>query len=203
MPEASLKYVLFAAASSALMIYGLSLLYGMFGTLQLDGTFGIAAQIATTQQPLLLLIFADASIIVGLGFKISVVPLHFWCPDVFEGRDRCRRLPVVGLRRALAILLLTRVCMLAVEAWASPKVVSLVSLAFVLGLIAAVTATVGNTAAFNQTNIKRLLARSSIAHAGYIMCGISLLVSNNLRIVRDGVNQPMQAILVYPRSTRS
>ena len=83
------------------------------------------------------------------------------------------------------------------EAWASPKVVSLVSLAFVLGLIAAVTATVGNTAAFNQTNIKRLLARSSIAHAGYIMCGISLLVSNNLRIVRDGVNQPMQAILVY------
>ena len=87
------------------------------------------------------------------------------------------------------------------EAWASPKVVRLVSLAFVLGLIGAVTATVGNTAAFNQTNIKRLLARSSIAHAGYIMCGISLLVSNNLRIVRDGVNQPMQAILVYPRST--
>ena len=82
--EASLKYVLFAAVA-ALMIYGLSLLYGMFGTLQLDGTFGIAAQIATTQQPLPLLIFAAASIIVGLGFKISVVPLHFWCPDVFEG----------------------------------------------------------------------------------------------------------------------
>jgi NADH-quinone oxidoreductase subunit N len=196
--EASLKYVLFGAASSALMIYGLSLLYGMFGTLQIDGTFGIAAQIATTTQPLPLLIFAAASVIVGLGFKISVVPLHFWCPDVFEGAgiDIAAFLSVAS--KGAAILLLTRVCMLGAEAlgFADGRV-SLISLAFVLGLIGAVTATVGNTAAFNQTNIKRLLAWSSIAHAGYIMCGISLLVSNNLQIVHDGVNQPMQAILVY------
>lgn len=197
--EASLKYVLFGAASSALMIYGLSLLYGMFGTLQLDGTFGIAAKIATTSQPLPLLIFAAASIIVGLGFKISAVPLHFWCPDVFEGAgiDVAAFLSVAS--KGAAILLLTRVFMLAAEAvgFQGETHISMASLAVVLGLIGAVTATVGNTAAFNQTNIKRLLAWSSIAHAGYIMCAISLLVSNDLRIIRDGANMPMQAILVY------
>lgn len=196
--EASLKYVLFGAASSSFMVYGLSLLYGMFGTLQLDGPNGIAAGIATTNQRLPLLIFAAASVIVGLGFKISVVPLHFWCPDVFEGAgiDVAAFLSVAS--KGAAILLLTRVCMIVAGALGFHEGhVNLSALAMVLGLIGAVTATVGNTAAFTQTNIKRLLAWSSIAHAGYIMCGISLLVSNHLEIVRDGVNQPMQAILLY------
>ena len=196
--EASLKYVLFGAASSSFMVYGLSLLYGMFGTLQLDGPAGIAAGIASTHQPLPLLIFAAASVIVGLGFKISVVPLHFWCPDVFEGAgiDVAAFLSVAS--KGAAILLLTRVCMIVAGALGFAEGhVNLTGLAMVLGLIGAVTATVGNTAAFTQTNIKRLLAWSSIAHAGYIMCGISLLVSNKMQIVQNGMNQPMQAILVY------
>ena len=127
-----------------------------------------------------------------------MVPLHFWCPDVFEGAgiDVAAFLSVAS--KGAAVLLLTRVCMIVAGALGFHEGhVNLTALAMVLGLIGAVTATVGNTAAFTQTNIKRLLAWSSIAHAGYIMCGISLLVSNKMQIVQNGVNQPMQAILVY------
>ena len=196
--EAALKYVLFGAATSAIMIYGLSLLYGMFGTLQLAGPDGIAAIIARQGGYTPLLTFAMLSVIVGLGFKISAVPLHFWCPDVFEGASIEISAFLSVASKGAAILLLTRLCMLVASAMGfHDGQVSLSILAIVLGVIGAVTATIGNTAAFTQTNIKRLLAWSSIAHAGYMLCGVSLLVSKNSDIVTGGVNLPVQALLIY------
>src|SRR5205814_8084068 len=78
--EASLKYVLFGAATSAIMVYGLSMLYGLYGTLEIEE---LGHMMATSQSSALLSV-AIFGLIVGIGFKISAVPFHFWCPDVFE-----------------------------------------------------------------------------------------------------------------------
>jgi NADH-quinone oxidoreductase subunit N len=197
--EASLKYVLFGAASSSIMIYGLSMLYGMYGTLQLAGPDGIAAAMAHTGGSVPLVILSMAALVVGLGFKISVVPLHFWCPDVFEGASIEITAFLSVASKGAALLLLIRVAMVLAEAMGfQAGTINLPVAAAVIGAIGSITATVGNTAAFNQTNIKRLLAWSSIAHAGYMFCGVSLLVSRQSPIIDStGVNLPVQALLIY------
>src|SRR5256885_4018344 len=169
--EASLKYVLFGAATSAVMVYGLSMLYGLYGTLQIE-ELG-RAMIGSQSSPLLAV--AIFGLIVGIGFKVSAVPFHFWCPDVFEGAsiDVSAFLSVAS--KGAALVLILRVFMAMSEANQYAPVPRLNTIAAVVGVIGAVTATVGNTAAFVQNNIKRLLADSSIAHAGYMMCAGSLL----------------------------
>lgn len=165
--EAGLKYVVFGSAASAVMLYGLSLLYGLFGTLQIESMAlgslapGNAALAAT----------ALVAMLVGIGFKLSAVPFHFWCPDVFEGASVEVAAFLSVASKGAAVVLLTRVATLLGEGagdFAAP-------MAVVLGVAGAVTATVGNVAAFVQTNIKRLLAYSSIAHAGYMLCAAALL----------------------------
>ena len=197
--EASLKYVLFGAATSAIMIYGLSMLYGAYGTLQLDGASGINAQISRDGGPAPVLILALAGVIAGLGFKLSIVPLHFWCPDVFEGASIEVSAFLSVASKGAALVLLTRICMMMAESMRFlDGSISLTSIAAIFGTLGAITATVANTAAYSQTNLKRLLAWSSIAHAGYMVCALSLLVSHKSDIVRsDGVNLPVQAILIY------
>ncbi len=174
--EASLKYVLFGASASAVMVYGMSLLYGQFATLNLAELAAAMSQANASAVT----VVGVAGLIVGMGFKISAVPFHFWCPDVFEGAhvDVSAFLSVAS--KGAALVLLLRVVMAFAQArqflpgetaMASPMV-----LAIVLGVMGALSATVGNTAAFVQTNIKRLLAYSSIAHAGYMLCALSLMV---------------------------
>jgi NADH-quinone oxidoreductase subunit N len=197
--EASLKYVLFGAATSAIMAYGLSILYGLYGTLDVNGPAGLAARMAASTGGGALLAVAVFGLIVGIGFKISAVPFHFWCPDVFEGAsvDVSAFLSVASKGAALALLL--RQVMIIADAAGYQNVphVSLTAIAGVLGVLGAITATVGNTGAFVQTNIKRLLAYSSIAHAGYMLCALSLLVNHNAKVTTDGLNAPAQVILLY------
>jgi NADH-quinone oxidoreductase subunit N len=195
--EASLKYVLFGAATSAVMVYGLSMLYGLYGTLQVEV---LAAAMTTTAGGTALLTTAIFGLIVGIGFKISAVPFHFWCPDVFEGAsiDVSAFLSVASKGAALALLL--RVLMLIANAvdFQNTGAVSLVAIAIVIGIIGAVTATVGNLAALVQVNIKRLLAYSSIAHAGYMLCALSLLIQHNPSTEAPRVwESAPQAILLY------
>jgi NADH-quinone oxidoreductase subunit N len=205
--EASLKYVLFGAATSAVMVYGLSMLYGLYGTLQLYSTTGpdgqhvagLAELMSRSPGGAALLVIAVLGLIVGLGFKVSAVPFHFWCPDVFEGAsiDVSTFLSVAS--KGAGLVLMLRVFMAVAEAGgflASPR---LVAIATVIGVLGAVTATVGNTAAFVQNNIKRLLAYSSIAHAGYMLCAISLLVVGRgaRPEFRDPPSAVAQAILLY------
>ena len=192
--EASLKYVLFGAATSAIMVYGLSMLYGLYGTLRVEE---LAAAMTKTTGGSALLAVAIFGLIVGVGFKISAVPFHFWCPDVFEGAgiDVSAFLSVASKGAALALLL--RVLMLIAEAlgYQNAPGVSLTGIAAVIGILGAITATVGNTAAFVQTNIKRLLAYSSIAHAGYMLCALSLLVRHDKDFNPAG--SAAQALLLY------
>ncbi len=197
--EASLKYVLFGAATSSIMAYGLSILYGLYGTLQLDQIANLMRlhPSALGMGGGALLTVSVLGLIVGIGFKISAVPFHFWCPDVFEGAgiDVSAFLSVAS--KGAGIVLLFRVVSILAAGLGYQNVagVSLTSLAAIIGLLGAVTATVGNTAAFTQTNIKRLLAYSSIAHAGYMLCALSLLVRGNLDA--NLTKAAAQAILLY------
>jgi NADH-quinone oxidoreductase subunit N len=157
--EASLKYVLFGAVTGAIMIYGISFIYGVYGTLQMADLAARPAVVGTSAA----LSLAMIGLLIGVGFKISAVPFHFWCPDVFQGATiEVTTLLSVASKGAALILLLRIV-----------QCIGNVHAGMVVGLIGVVTATVGNTAAFTQSNIKRLLAYSSIAQAGYMMCLVS------------------------------
>jgi NADH-quinone oxidoreductase subunit N len=167
--EASLKYVVFGAASSALMLYGMSLIYGDVGTLSL---VGIGAKISSGLTPILaiglLLMFA------GIGFKLSAVPLHFWCPDVFEGAPiEVTTFLSVASKGAAMCLLLRVLATFGASGW--PADGHLAGLAAGVALMGGITAIWGNLVAMHQTNIKRLLAYSSIAHAGYMIMTASLI----------------------------
>ncbi|HEX3359235.1 MAG TPA: NADH-quinone oxidoreductase subunit N [Tepidisphaeraceae bacterium] len=194
--EASLKYVLFGAATSAVMVYGLSILYGLYGTLQIED-LGHAMLASHSSALLAVAIFG---LIVGIGFKISAVPFHFWCPDVFEGAsiDVSAFLSVASKGAALVLLLRILMVLAASVGYHDVPGISLTSIAILIGIIGSITATVGNTAAFVQTNIKRLLAYSSIAHAGYMLCALTLIVkTTNTAQPGQGNASAAQAILLY------
>jgi NADH-quinone oxidoreductase subunit N len=161
--EASLKYVLFGAVTGAILIYGISFIYGIYGTLQLT-ELADRAPVAGASAALTLGVIG---LLIGIGFKISAVPLHLWCPDVFEGSTiEVTTFLSVASKGAALVLLLRIVQLMGLTHWG-------VQLGWVVGVMGAVTATVGNSAAFTQNNIKRLLAYSSIAQAGYMMCLIA------------------------------
>lgn len=169
--EAALKYVVYGAGASGIMLYGITLLSGLFGS-------GYIPDIATamSHRPLDSPVLAGFGLLfVGLGFKLSAAPFHFWCPDVFEGAAA----EVAGFlsvaSKAAAIALTLRILLTLQNAFQqSPLVWSIPgTLGVGLGVIAALTATFGNLAAFGQTNIKRLLAYSTIAHAGYMLLAVA------------------------------
>jgi len=193
--EASLKYVLFGAVTSSIMVFGLSYLYGIYGTLQVEE---LAVKMTASSAGSALLVVALAGLIIGVGFKISAVPFHFWCPDVFEGAsiDVSAFLSVAS--KGAGLILLMRVLMIVAGAFHYQPSGATTALAVVIGTMGAITATVGNTAAFVQNNIKRLLAYSSIAHAGYMLCAMSLLVkSGSADAGFFPAGAVAQAILIY------
>jgi NADH-quinone oxidoreductase subunit N len=156
--EAGLKYFLFGAATSAVMLYGLSLVYGFTGETNLNA---IAVVFVSGEVGISAILAAAILILVGVGFKMAIVPFHFWAPDVYEGAPT----PVTGFistaSKTAGFAVLMRVFitgMSASESWLPMLVV-----------LAVVTMTLGNLLALAQKNIKRLLAYSSIAHAGYAL----------------------------------
>ena len=159
--EAAVKYFLLGAFSLGILLYGMSLLYGATGTTHLAG---IAESVANSEGSLLLSL-ALILVAAGMGFKIAAVPFHMWAPDVYEGAPT----PVTAFlsvgSKAASFAMLIRIF---VEGL--PGLVADWQLIF--WVLAAVTMTVGNIAALTQTNTKRLLAYSSIAHAGYVLIGL-------------------------------
>ncbi len=156
--EGSLKYLLFGSISSAVMLYGISLIYGLTGTLDLTDAgmqLGLAANTSLVMNVAMLMTVG------GLLFKLSLVPFHVWTPDVYEATPT----PVVSFLsvapKVAVLLVLMRV--------ASAFPIQLMPL---LGGIALISITVGNVAALWQQNMRRLLAYSSIAQAGYLLVGI-------------------------------
>ncbi len=160
--ESGMKYFLFGAMTSAVMLYGFSLLYGYTGATNL---YALAAAMRGGEISPVALAAAAVLVLVGFGFKISAVPFHFWTPDVYEGAPTPITAFVSTASKAAGFAVLLRF-MLA----AFPEVEA--SWTAVLGALAVATMTLGNLLALAQSNIKRLLAYSSIAHAGYALIGV-------------------------------
>ncbi|MBV6390811.1 MAG: NADH-quinone oxidoreductase subunit N [Anaerolineales bacterium] len=160
--EAGFKYFLYGTLASTIMLYGFSLLFGFTGSTDL---YAIAAALTSGAISPLLAFGVAGLVTVGLGFKVSIVPFHFWAPDVYEGAPT----PVAGFlstaSKAAGFAVILRLFFVVFPAFSA-------SWTMLFAILAAVSMTVGNLLALPQTNIKRLLAYSSISHAGYAMIGV-------------------------------
>jgi NADH-quinone oxidoreductase subunit N len=159
--EAAVKYFLLGAFSLGILLYGMSLLYGLSGSTNLH----VMASVFAGQSRDPLLVLAVILVVAGMGFKIAAVPFHMWAPDVYEGAPT----PITAFlsvgSKAASFAMLLRIF---VEGL--PSMTSDWQLLF--EVLAIVTMTVGNIAALTQSNLKRMLAYSSIAHAGYLLIGV-------------------------------
>ncbi len=160
--EAGFKYLLFGTLASTVMLYGFSLIFGFSGTTNI---YKLSEMLAVGELPLFVTFGLIGLVVVGLGFKIAAVPLHFWAPDVYQGAPT----PVAGFlstaSKAAGFAVIIRLFFVAFPEIASYWTV-------ILAALAAVTMTAGNLLALSQTNIKRLLAYSSVGHAGYALIGV-------------------------------
>jgi proton-translocating NADH-quinone oxidoreductase chain N len=166
--EAGLKYFLFGAAASAMMLYGFSILYGLTGQTNL---YAIADRLRAGGAPQPALLLALAFSLAGFGFKVSMVPFHQWTPDVYEGAPT----PVAAYlsvgSKAAGFAALARFLIVSIP----PEAVNWIGL---LAGLSVLTMTVGNLLALPQRNIKRLLAYSSISHAGFLLMGVAAFRGN-------------------------
>ena len=186
--EASFKYVVYGAGAAGVMLYGISLLAGLTGTGNLPE---IASRLTLifTESPLkltptfLTMLLSLVMILVGIAFKLSVFPFHFWCPDAFEGAaaEVGGFLSVASKGAAFALLIRFLLALVGIDALEPTKLSPVfLYLGLAIGVVAAVTVTFGNLAAYSQSNIKRMLAYSTIAHAGYMLMAVSaMMVSLN------------------------
>jgi len=177
--EAGLKYFLYGSFASAIMLFGFSLLYGFAGTTSLEGI--ATAMTTSVEGSVVAVMVALVMVIVGFGFKISAVPFHFWTPDVYEGAPTPVTAFVSVSSKAASFALLLR--FMAVVFPETVVVSGVVIQDFWVNLvvvISIVSMTLGNVVALRQTNIKRLLAYSSIAQAGYTLMGIAALQASDM-----------------------
>jgi NADH-quinone oxidoreductase subunit N len=169
--EAALKYVLYGALSSGLMIYGFSLLFGLTGTTSLHEMSirlgGLAAGNEAMYFIALLLVLA------GIGYKIAMVPMHFWCPDVYEGSPTAVTAFLSVVPKAAGFAALYRLIPI-FNPLHTPWGINALTLFTVASIV---TMTFGNLGALWQNSLKRMLAYSSIAHAGYILMAFAVLTS--------------------------
>lgn len=182
--EAAIKYFLYGATASAVMLYGMSLLYGATGTTDLAGVrLALAgkapAELIWLSVPAMILLLA------GFGFKASLVPFHQWAPDTYEGAPTPITAFLSTASKATGLAILMRVFVVALG-------LVQVQWAALLVAVSVLTMTLGNLTALRQTNVKRLLAYSSIAQAGYILIGVAAVLADPRRAF-TGLN----GVLIY------
>ena len=185
--EASLKYIIYGGTASGIMLFGISLIYGMTGTTNL---FMINSFLHTSQAGGFIFWLAGILIFAGIGFKISAAPFHFWTPDVYEGAPITITAYLSIASKAAGFALLIRFIKVtfieSVDISGYWQLLNVIDWKSFLILISILTMTLGNFAALWQSNMKRLLAYSSIAHAGYLLLGLAVLS-----------DQGLVAILIY------
>jgi NADH-quinone oxidoreductase subunit N len=163
--ESGLKYFLFGAFTSTIMLYGFSLLFGFTGKTNI---YEISAVLLSGRVPVLPVLVSLLLVLAGFGFKVSMVPFHFWSPDVYEGAPTPITALISVASKAAGFAVLVRVLLAIfpdVQSYWGP----------LIAVIAVFTMTLGNTLALAQRNVKRLLAYSSIAQAGYALIGLAAL----------------------------
>jgi NADH-quinone oxidoreductase subunit N len=191
--EGSLKYVIYGGVASGVMLFGMSYLYGLTGTTNI---LKLGPQIAAIQAAgpslaatKIALVVAIVFVTAGFGYKVAAVPWHMWCPDVYEGAPTpfTAFLSVGPKAAGFALALRFFHSALAGPGAGGPAgfatAIAGIPWPAVVGIIAAVTMTLGNLTALGQTNLKRLLAYSSIAHAGYTLMGLSAVSGRGIQAV--------------------
>lgn len=202
--EAALKYVVYGAGAAGVMLYGISLIAGVLGTGDMsllaerlrvvteDGVAGLG------DAEIRLVALGTMLVMVGLAFKLSLVPFHFWCPDAFEGASAEVGGFLSVASKAGAFGLLVRFCV-SLSGPSSAELMTAFGIG--LGVIAMITMTFGNLAAYAQSNIKRMLAYSTIAHAGYMLMAVSAMLvmqnSDQAASLRQEINACVGGLLYY------
>ncbi len=160
--EAAMKYFVLGALASGMLLYGISMIYGLTGTIQLTG---IASSISADSANTSFLVFGMIFMIIGIAFKLGAAPFHMWVPDVYQGAPTSVTLFISTAPKlaafAMAIRILVDGMLPLVEDWQA-----------ILSILAVLSMAVGNIIAISQTNIKRMLAYSTIAHVGYLFLGL-------------------------------
>ncbi len=182
--EASIKYVIYGAFSSGLMLYGISILYGLTGELNIYALNQVFASGALSQLTVLV---AIVLMLAGLGYKISAVPFHFWTPDVYEGAPVTVSAFLSVTSKAAGFAMLIRFFKIAfINVGAQPAMAGMwvifhgLNWTDIIAVLSVLTMTLGNLVALWQSNMKRLLAYSSIAHAGYLLMGLVTLTDQGI-----------------------
>jgi NADH-quinone oxidoreductase subunit N len=183
--ESAMKYFILGAFSSAFLVYGIALVFGATGTTNMAG---VAQSISGNQADPTLLIIAVPMLLVGLGFKVAAVPFHMWTPDVYQGAPSAVVAFMSVGAKVAGFAALLRIFTVALpelaQAW-GPVIIA----------VSAATMIWGNVAAIAQTNIKRMLAYSSIAHAGYIL--MALAAASDSNVADDAVSAALFYLFAY------
>jgi NADH-quinone oxidoreductase subunit N len=185
--EAAVKYFIIGGLSSGLALFGISLLYGVANTTSFAG-IGQAITMNSPMQPVIFL--ALVLIVAGFGFKVAIVPFHMWAPDVYEGAPTTVTAMLAAGSKKMGFIALFKVFLIALFAIKSNWDV-------LIGIMAIVTMTVGNLAAINQTNIKRMLAYSSIAQAGYILIALPVAAVSDPVIGQYALSAGIMQIMTH------
>jgi len=182
--EAGLKYLLLGAVASAVLLYGMAMVFGLTGTTHLEGIAAAISAEGILASPALLM--GIVLLVAGFGFKIATVPFQMWVPDVYEGAPTPITAYLSVASKAAGFAVILRVFY---------EALGPVSLdwGIIFAVLAAITMTLGNVVAIAQTNIKRMLAYSSIAQAGYLMVGLAAVST----IAPDALGQSGPGALVF------
>ncbi|MFN0145809.1 MAG: NADH-quinone oxidoreductase subunit N [Dehalococcoidia bacterium] len=190
--EASLKYILLGAFSSAMLLYGISLIYGVTHTTSYEGIAAALAERPGGTDPAVIVGFM--LIIAGVGFKVAATPFHMWSPDAYQGAP----LPITAflstLSKAAGFALILRFFSTAIQ-------VDAVEWRWAIALLAAVTMVLGNLMAIQQTNLKRLVAYSSIGQVGYMLIVIAAIGYGDATTGRDASSALLLHMMGYIIST--
>lgn len=185
--EAGIKYLVLGASSSAILLYGISIIYGLTGSTQM---FEIARALGTDLSPASIL--ATVFLLAGFGFKISLVPFHMWAPDIYEGAPTPVTAFLATASKAAAFAALIRFYLLMMYGQSFAETGQLLLL-----ILAALSMIIGNLMAFPQKNIQRLMAYSGIGHAGYIMVGVIAVSIPAVSVFVDGIKGVLFYLMIY------
>ncbi len=181
--EASLKYILFGAAASGAMLYGISILYGLTGSLDV---YGIQKVLASGSYNSITLLFSGILIFVGFGYKISAAPFHFWSPDVYQGSPITITALLAVASKAGGFAMMIRFFAVAFSRSTAEGFTSVIQgfdWQTIIAAVSVLTMTLGNLVAVWQNNMKRLLAYSSIAHAGYMLMAFTVMSNSGISAI--------------------
>jgi NADH-quinone oxidoreductase subunit N len=189
--EAAMKYFVLGALSSGLLLYGMSMIYGVTGTLNIYEVAGHAARLAATASDRTFLVFGLVFLVAGLAFKVGVVPFHMWIPDVYHGAPTAVTLIVGSAPKlaafAMAMRLLVNGLPDLAQDWQQ-----------MLALLALLSMAIGNITAIAQSNLKRMLAYSTIAHMGFMLLGLlSGVVEGNRLNAPEAYSSALFYMIVY------